>query len=97
MRLNITRGFVKGNERVGEVEGSRSTDWFCVYSTVKYFTIMLDGHVYQDIWKFMPFYENSSPGPVAGYLARVVNNNYPELLKIRLAVNQGGNLTKLCS
>ena len=49
MTLNIPRGFVKGNERASEFEGSRSTDWFCVYSIVKYFTVMLDGHVYQDI------------------------------------------------
>lgn len=97
MTLNIPRGFVKRNERVGKFERSRSTDWFCVYSIVKYFTIMFDSHVYQDVWKFMAFYENSSPGSVVDHWPESRMPTILNVWKSRLAANQGGNLARLCS
>lgn len=50
MTLNIPRGFVQCDEGVGELEGFFSAGWFRVYFIVKYSTIMLDSHVYIDIY-----------------------------------------------
>ena len=50
MTLSILRGFAQCNEGVGELEGFFSAGWFRVYFIVKYSTIMLDSHVYIDIY-----------------------------------------------